>query len=88
MSARPHLSAVQVAPVFYGPAWHARGALSLSDPEFHRHPIGAICCYCRLDIAVPPKFKGFTVACTYCGLDRGELPAQEVELGARRGELS
>lgn len=75
MTGRPHsrsLSIVPSEPAAYCPAWHARG---LTSGTVH----GANCCFCRRDIAAPDELRGFTLACIYCGLDRGALEAAEVE---------
>jgi hypothetical protein len=56
------------APAHFCPAWHARAGL-------HRF-YGATCCFCERDVAAPEANK--TVACIYCGLDRGLVPAIEV----------
>jgi hypothetical protein len=52
-------------------AWHAR----MGREAVH----GARCCYCARDVAVTAQQRGKTVACIYCGLDRGDLPAVEIE---------
>lgn len=73
-SARPFLQTVPPEPAAYCPAWHARGLWSATGGVH-----GARCCWCNRDIAAPDELRGFTLACVYCGLDRGELPAVEIE---------
>lgn len=41
---------------------------------------GARCCYCDREVAAPEVARGKHVACIYCGLDRGEIPAIEIPL--------
>lgn len=50
--------------------WRLRG-----EGIFH----GARCCFCDLEIAAPEEARGKHVACIYCGLDRGFIPAVEIE---------
>lgn len=71
---RGHLRSLDAAPAAYCPAWHARGLWSATGAVH-----GAVCCYCNRDIAAPDELRGFTLACVYCGLDRGEVEAVEVE---------
>ena len=40
---------------------------------------GARCCFCDREVAATKDEKGKTVACIYCGLERGFLPAVEIE---------
>jgi len=52
--------------------WHARG--------YEREAVhGAACCFCDRAIAAPEKARGKIVACIYCGMDRGFIPAEEIE---------
>ncbi len=58
--------------------WHGRHweTATEGDPE-PKH--GARCCYCDREIAAPESARGKHVACIYCGLDLGKLPAVEIE---------
>lgn len=72
------ISVVPPSPVAFCLAWHARHAVlmcDLSDEPLH----GGWCCYCDRSVAVPESARGKTVACIYCGLDRGLVPEVEVE---------
>lgn len=60
------------APFVYCPQWHVRNAFA---GEIH----GARCCYCGREVATTAAAKGKHVACIYCGLDSGEIPAVEIE---------
>lgn len=53
--------------------WHARDWNC--DEPMH----GAVCCFCGRSVAAPAEARGKTVACVYCGLDRGLIPKQEIE---------
>lgn len=76
----PFLRVVPPSPVYHGPAWHARRALYLSHSvAVGEEPVPAACCHCGMDIAIPPKAKGYAVACIYCGMERGEIAPAEVE---------
>lgn len=66
------LAIVPPSPVAFCPAWHARG---FEDLLVH----GARCCWCVRDVAAPDWAKGLTVGCIYCAMDRGDLPAVEIE---------
>lgn len=75
MTDRPAITVLQLVPP--SPAmccmpWHARYFATGSSH-------GATCCFCRRDVARPDALKGITVACIYCGLDRGFIPEQEIE---------
>lgn len=60
------------APVGFCMPWHGRA--------FEASPVyDGSCCFCNRDVAVPEDMRGKTVACIYCGLDRGDIPAAEIE---------
>lgn len=66
------LAIVEPKPVAFCAAWHARG--------FEHGPVhGGTCCWCGRDVAAPSSAQGKTVACIYCGMDRGLIPIEEVE---------
>jgi hypothetical protein len=48
----------------------------LRSPEKAAH--GRTCFACGRDIAAPPEAAGKRVACIYCGLDHGWIPAVEI----------
>jgi hypothetical protein len=52
--------------------WHARHS---EDEPVH----GAACWFCDRAVAAPASARGKIVACVYCGLDRGFVPAVDVE---------
>jgi hypothetical protein len=66
------LRIVEPIPFCCGMPWHAR---YFEDFE----TISAACMYCDRAIAVPLEAKDKKVACIYCGLDKGFLPAVEIE---------
>lgn len=39
---------------------------------------GAACWFCDREVAAPEQARGKVVACIYCGLERGFIPAIEV----------
>lgn len=53
--------------------WHAHQLWG--DEKRH----GASCCFCDRAVAATEIAKGKTVACIYCGLDRGFLAEEEIE---------
>lgn len=66
---------VRIVPVkaaAYCMPWHARG---FETEDVH----GARCCYCDQSIAAPESARGKNVSCIYCGMDRNEIPAVEIE---------
>lgn len=65
-------------PVAFCMPWHTRGTPFVThgdETTFH----GATCCFCERSIAAPESAKGKLVSCIYCGMDRGLLPAVEIE---------
>lgn len=52
--------------------WGLRG--HANEPEH-----GARCCHCDREVAAPESARGKLVACIYCGMDRGEIPCEEIE---------
>jgi hypothetical protein len=68
---------VPVAPFRCCLPWHARHwhAIGEDGPETMH---GGACCFCDRAIAVPESARGKTVACTYCGMERGFEPAAEL----------
>lgn len=79
------LKSVPVVPFACCMPWHAR---PYSDDE----PVhGAACCFCDRAVAAPEKARGKIVACIYCGLDMGFIPAIEIPPdngGPREHEIS
>lgn len=63
------------APFCHCMPWRLRDAMAKDGP-WH----GARCCHCDREVAAPEAARGKHVACIYCGLDRGEIPAIEVPL--------
>lgn len=68
------LRALPPAPFCHCMPWHARHAVEAGEGVH-----GARCCYCDREVAAPDEAKGKHVACIYCGLDRDEIPAIEIE---------
>lgn len=65
------LQLVPPSPVAFCAAWHC---------HFGTDPVhGARCCWCEREVAAPEHARGKTVACIYCGMDRGLVPIQEIE---------
>lgn len=48
----------------------------LRDPDKQMH--GAWCFKCDMEIAAPEEARGKRVACIYCGMDEGWIPAIEI----------
>lgn len=67
-----NLTIVAVEPLGFCMAWHSR--LDVDGPT-----VGSSCCWCEREIAVPLTHKDTHMACIYCGLDKGYLPAVEIE---------
>lgn len=67
------LRLVPPSPVLFCPPWHG----CMEAVPVH----GARCCWCPREVAAPEKARGLTVACIYCGMERGLLPAVEIEPG-------
>ncbi len=72
------LSILPPSPVHCCMPWHARWM----EGEVY----GAMCCFCDRSIAAPGWTKGKHVACIYCGLDRGLIPAIDVPIGESADE--
>lgn len=47
---------------------------------------GGVCCFCSRAVAVPDAARGKTVACIYCGLDRGDVEAIDKPLDMEAGD--
>jgi hypothetical protein len=67
------LRLVPVTAAIFCPAW---GCAMTLEPVH-----GARCCWCGREVAAPETARGLNVGCIYCGLDRGLLPAVEIEPG-------
>lgn len=74
----PHIRLVHSVPHGCYMPWHLRGAPGSG-------PYAAACCFCKRDIGVPKEVQGKRVACIYCGLDHGLIPAVDVPYELERG---
>lgn len=71
------MQVVPVTPFCCCMPWHARSFAEATDAD-HGPVHGAACCFCDRAVAAPEIARGKTVACIYCGMDRGFIPAIEV----------
>lgn len=71
------LAIAEIIPYGFYPAWHVRNPGDYRPDHIH----GARCCWCDREVAVPAEAKGKYVACIYCGLDRGHVPAIDEPFG-------
>lgn len=67
------LKLVPPSPAIFCPAWG--GCMEVGPVH------GARCCFCQREVAAPEKARGLNVGCIYCGLERGLIPAVEIEPG-------
>lgn len=44
-----------------------------------RHPMGAVCVDCGIDVALDPALTAYNPVCIYCALSTGLLPLAEIE---------
>lgn len=63
------------APAAYCWPWELRYTAGCGPWEGRR------CCLCRREIAAHVALRGKHVACIYCGLDNGDLPAIDMPFG-------